>query len=214
MFLKLVMWGLLLFSFVAVRAQFWIAGTPGDFVSIELEQSFDPGVSVLMDIDCDGQADLTIKSFQGTQSNPWNRLSIHKAADVEVLNSGVGLVTTFEQGDTVFFDNDLWTTALDFLYGVGELGCYGHPFIDNKFLAFRKNLPDTSYCFVRFSSQTIHFTIHEIISNCEINPVEVITSLSKTEDSCSPFVFPNPFSNKVNILFPELQQARVLNLKW
>lgn len=205
---------LAIFPISSLSAQFWIAGDTIGFTSIHLEQSFNPDVSVLFDIDCDGQVDFSINSYEGNQPWwPWDRLSINKAAGVEVLNSGVGLVSTFDSGDTVSFDDFYWTTALDFIYGIGELGNYGHPFIENKYLAFRKNDQDTSYFFLRFSNQTINFTIHDIVSNCDVNPLEVITAVATPEMVPPVSVFPNPFSEHLTIAGGPVEKVRVLDIR-
>ena len=187
---------LLLMSFTSF-SQYWVAGDTAGLEVARVEQSFEPNASVSFDIDCSHSEDFSIHSYQGSDpAYPWSRLSILKDGQVEVHNSGIGQVTVFSEGDTVFFDDSLWTPSLDFIYGTGEAGSYGIFQIDRKYIALRKAGEDTSYCFVELSTQGIEFTVHQVVSGCQDNPIGVSTGAEKIEPwPARARVFPNPFDD-------------------
>lgn len=170
--------------------QYYIAGDTTLYHAWNITQTYTPNDTVDFDIDCDGMADLSFVSIDGNAPGfPWDRLSLVLGEGVEVCNSGTGFVTGFEQGDTILFDNANWTPFLDFIYGTGALGAYGQASITNKFIAFRKTGDETFYLFIRFSNQGLVFTIHQVISYCEVNPLlNVLTDVPEE----SPYVYPNP----------------------
>ncbi len=199
-----------LLHILSAQGQYWIVGDTAGLQEFSIEKTFPPEAAVTFDLDCDGQHDLVIRSTDGnTISSPWDRLNLSLAPNVEVLNSGEGKVTTFEPGDTLLYLNSLWTPNLSFIYGTGKLGPYGTYEINEKYIAFRKNAPDTSYCFIKFSSLALEFTIHEILSPCQNNPFDILTSVSPIT-SWPLSVFPNPFSARFTIQTDNTIEALVL----
>lgn len=184
------------FSYTLVpqlMGQYYIAGDTTLYHSWPIGQTYTPNDTIEFDIDCDGLADLSFISIDGNAPGfPWDRLSLVLGEGVEVCNSGSGFVTGFEQGDTILFDNANWTPFLDFIYGTGALGAYGQASITNKLLAFRKTGDETFYTFIRFSNQGLVFTIHQVISTCEVNPLLNVNTEAHEE---SPYFYPNPFHN-------------------
>ena len=182
------------FTFVPqLLGQYYIAGDTTLYHSWNIAQTYTPNDIVDIDIDCDGMADLSFISIDGNAPGfPWDRLSLDLGEGVEVCNSGTGFVTGFEQGDTIHFGNAYWTSFLDFIYGTGAAGTYGQASITNKFLAFRKTGDEAYYTFIRFSNQGLVFTIHQVISFCEANPLLNVLSDFPKE---SPYLYPNPFHN-------------------
>lgn len=193
-----------------VHAQYWIAGDTVGRKQIFVEQTFEPDFTesgsnyyfadVIFDIDCDGRNDLR---FYSQNAYKWPFLHFSMMDDVEVLHD-FGHIRTYEVGDTLPYADSLWTPLLDYIYGIGGGGGYGQSSIENKFIAYRKNAIDTAYCFIRFSNQGTNFTIHEIISNCEVNPIDIIITIQEDSeqdminDSLT-LIYPNPASNLIRI---------------
>jgi type IX secretion system substrate protein len=204
---------LLLFPVVS-KSQYWIAGDTTGYVKILVEKTYEPNIKVVIDIDCDGKEDFSLISSKPVgPSWPWSRLSIIGDSTFEVLNSGIGKVSIFDLGDTLLFDDSVWTPYLDFIYGTGKLGSYGHYQIDEKYIAFRKSSVDTNYCFLRFSNTGIVFTIHEIISGCSINPIDVIVSVEKLKPGkFSSLVYPNPANNQLFIKGKHIEQVELYDV--
>lgn len=212
--MKVIISLVLLLNVFFLKAQFWIAGDTAGLTQIVLNQTFDPDSQVTFDIDCDGITDFGFSSSLGTNvAWPWDRLSFFMADHVEVLNSGNGAVTPIAEGDTVLFDDALWTGQLDFIFGTGELGNYGHEHIAEKYLSFRKNGLDTLYCFIRFSNTAISFTIHEIFSSCSENPLQVITALNVTPGMKKWMVYPNPAGQYLNVVSEEAIRISLFDLE-
>ena len=182
-------------------SQYWIVGDSTNYSVNILDTPFGPDSKVVFDIDCDGTEDFNINSSGPIGSSwPWKRLSFYMQEGVEVFNSNTGTVTTFETGDTMpFYPDTLWTRYLDFIYGTGETGSYGQYEINEKYIAFRKSSDtDTFFCFIKFSNLGIDFTIHQIISNCEINPLEIITNtIGPGSESFG--IYPNPTTDKITL---------------
>jgi hypothetical protein len=163
------------------------------------EVSYEPNAKVTFDIDCDGIGDFNIRSSGAVDINsPWERLSFGMAEGVEVLNSGVGLVTTFITGDTIPTSDIYYTENLDFFYGTGEAGPYGRYVIEEKYIVYRKKSEtDTSYIFIEFSHEGLEFTIHEIVSACKSNPLEVITPTHDVHQDLQISIYPNPTNDNI-----------------
>ncbi|MCB0652679.1 MAG: T9SS type A sorting domain-containing protein [Saprospiraceae bacterium] len=212
--MKAIITLIFLLNVLFLKAQFWIAGDTTGLTQIVINQTFVPDSEVTFDIDCDGITDFGFSSSLGTNvAWPWDRLSLFMADHVEVLNSGIGAVTPIAEGDTVLFDDALWTGQLDFIFGTGELGNYGHEHIAEKYLSFRKNGLDTLYCFIRFSNTAIIFTVHEIFSSCSENPLQVITALNITEREKKWMVYPNPAGQCLNVVSEEAINIRLFDLE-
>lgn len=188
---SLPFWALFSFTWIPVSAlkaqDYWIAGDTSGLFITRWEKEFVPNASVSIDMDCDGLEDILLISSKGAGiGNPWDRLSLRLAKGVELHNGGEGKITPFQNGDTIRMDANDWTAFLDFIYGTGKVGSYGHPVLEDVFLVFRKKGSSTVRCLIRFSSQGILFTIHEIQLECPGDPVlEVI-------DPSAPLIFPNP----------------------
>jgi hypothetical protein len=199
---------LLLYAANCASAQYWIAGDASGWHRNILNETFSPDSRVTFDMDCDGSGDLAIYSSQAVDAAwPWVRLSISRAESVQVLNAGVGRVSTFSIGDTLHFADSLWTEHLDFIYGTGTAGSYGHYEIAQQFIAFRKNAADTAYCFILFSNTGIVFSIHEVISACAENPIAVSTPLDSIK------AFPNPFNDILYIRDGARAQFKLLDAR-
>lgn len=186
------------------NAQYWIAGDTTEYAKISVNQHFMSGDKVAFDIDCDGREDFYLKSTPPVDAFlPWSRLDLWMDEAGEALNTGIGKISTFDAGDTILFENYVWTEHLSFIYGTGELGSYGRELINNKFIAFRKNAEDTSYCFLRFSNSGINFTVHEvyIASNC--NPLGYEQDLTEKV-----LIFPNPFESNLTIQGAHIKKIR------
>ncbi|HMQ62423.1 MAG TPA: T9SS type A sorting domain-containing protein [Flavilitoribacter sp.] len=185
-----------------VFSQSWIAG---DTVGLEVNTvatSFEADSGVSFDIDCDGAEDFRIySSGPAGMSWPWMRLSFHMEDSVEVFNSNTGFVTTFEIGDTLWLDVDSdWTAHLDFIYGTGQVGPYGQAEISKKYIAFRKKAAtDTLYCYLLFSSQGINFTVHQVISHCGTNPLEMLLGTEGVQENAPLKVLPNPTTGEIQV---------------
>jgi hypothetical protein len=198
---------LILFSHL-INAQYWIAGDTSELSHYIINQHFNPGDKVLFDIDCDGLQDFYLHATPPIDRvSPWSRLTLWMEKNVEVLNSDEGEITTFNVQDTISFENDVWTEHLSFIYGTGELGSYGHQLINNKFIAFRKNTEDTSYCFLRFSSSGINFSVHEIFSACLSNNILHFQDFSE-----STMIFPNPFESSLIIRGPNIKTVNFFDI--
>jgi len=196
-----------------LHAQYWIVGDTVGRKQVFMEQTFEPNTAVSFDIDCDGEEDLNIYSDMGTQisdgSYKWPVLHFRMKKDVEVLHD-FGTIRRYEVSDTLLYENSLWTSLLDYIYGIGGGGGYGQ-IIDDKFIAYRKNTIDTAYCFIRFSNgglNGIGYTIHEIISDCDNNPINIVaTAIDKFEESeqeiitdSLTLIYPNPAINQIAII--------------
>jgi hypothetical protein len=198
---------LILFSHL-LNAQYWIAGDTSELSHYIINQHFNPGDKVSFDIDCDGLEDFYLHATPPIDPvSPWSRLTLWMEKNVEVLNSGEGKITTFNVQDTISFENDIWTEHLSFIYGTGELGSYGHQLINNKFIAFRKNTGDTSYCFIRISSSGINFSVHEIFSVCLSNNI-----LHSQEFSERTIIFPNPFESNLTVRGANIKIIKFFNI--
>lgn len=176
-------------------AQIWIAGDTSNFVVNNLEQTFAPESKIIFDIDCDGIEDLNINSTSPIDINsPWERLSFRMTEGVQVYNGNSGFVSTFTTGQSVELSIDsLWTEHLDFIYGTGEAGQYGQEKIENKYISFRKvSNNQIAYCYILFSNLRTNFTIHKVISNCQSNPIKIITNPIENKESVCVKLYPNP----------------------
>jgi len=171
---------------------FHLAGDTDGFFIFKTERTFQPNASLSIDMDCDGIEDVALVSYKGAApGSPWDRLSIRLAEQVTLHNSGMGRITPFIAGDTIWFRDDDWTSALDFIYGTGVAGPYGHPQLENVYLAFRKTGQDRHQCYLRFSSSGITFQVHEIHIQCPDDPV------LDARDPLAPFIYPNPCLDRI-----------------
>ncbi len=164
------------------NAQYWITGDTVGRKQVFVEQTFEPNTSLIFDIDCDGEADLNIYSnnvisdYNGQFTVIRHNFRFNKVNEVEVLHD-FGKIRIYEIGDSLPYADSLWTSLLDYIYLEDRMGSYGQRNIGNKFIAFRKNTIDTAYCFIRLSNFVNTFTIHEIISNCAVNPLDIIITI-------------------------------------
>lgn len=184
----------------SLYSQSWMAGDTTNYLIHEMEQAFELNSKVVFDLDCDGVEDVSIQSTGPIDiSWPWERLSFYMQGNVQVYNSNTGFITTFESEQTVLLGIDsLWTENLDFIYGTGEAGPYGQYQIDHKYILFRKTSgSDTFYCPILFSNTGTNFTIHHILSNCAVNPIEIITEITDNEDIKLLNLYPNPSSEVI-----------------
>lgn len=172
-------------------SQTLIVGEIDGWFITEVNQYFPPATASLWDLDCDDSVDLSVYAEENILGS-WERLSISMEDGVEVHNSNVGKPTLFQNGDTVNNSSDQWTAALDFIYGTGEAGAYGHLSIDSSYIIFRKvNDSDTNYLFLLISSSGIDFTIHEAISVCNFPFIDVVAwNLETVINNVK--VYPNP----------------------
>jgi hypothetical protein len=194
---------ILLFCLIASHAftQVWLAGDTSTYEVSMVNQSFAPNATIVFDVDCDQLPDFYIQSAGPNGiGSPWERLSFYMEADVQVYNSNTGFVTTFEEGNLVALGADsLWTEHLDFIYGTSALGSYGQYEIANKYILFRKNNgTDTNYVFILFSNFGINFSIHQIISNCSVNPLEITSGVEERIPEEINY-FPNPSQGVLNL---------------
>lgn len=184
-----------------IFSQTWIAGDTANYEVSIVNQSFAPNATVHFDIDCDGSSDFYLQSAgPNGAGSPWERLSFYMEDNVDVYNSNTGLVTPFEAADTVMLGMaSMWTEHLDFIYGTGELGAYGQYSITNRYIVFRKNdSAVTQYVFILFSNIGINFSIHQVISNCTTNPIEITSGVVNSQPekiAC----FPNPSQGLLNL---------------
>ncbi len=189
-----------LFLYTPSFAQYWVAGDTTGFNRIVVEQTFQPEAKITIDIDCDGVGDLIIYSYLAVPANHHERLGLTMYADVQILNSGTSSIHPFRLGDTLFFaDSIWWATSISHIYGNGGNGTYGHPSLNEKYIAFRKTINDTSYCFIKLSNAGLVLTIHQIISGCTVNPLEIVAPVDTMEEHVPELLFPNPFEEEINL---------------
>lgn len=150
------------------------------------------------DFDCDGIGDVVLESVSSSCCQPkiWGRLSLLKGVNVEVLNSGVGAVTTFNVNDTINLSSDArWTKNLDFIYGEGAGGTYGQQ-ISKKFIVFRKSSPTKMhYLFMEINNSGVNLTVHQVISECENTFLR--DNLGSSAENI--LIFPNPVQNDLRV---------------
>lgn len=201
---------ILFINFAITQAQIYVAGdTTQRFVYYP--EHILSNSSAAIQIDCADSTDLQFDSHSGGQFyHDWSRLSFWLHPNAEVLNSGIGLVTRFQYGDTIRLTEDIWTHSLDFIWGAGVMGNYGVAQIDTAYIAFRKiNTNDTAYVFLKISTSASWMKIHQIISECAVNPLQAINAIGEITNGEEVLVYPNPFSNQLTCTLPGNEQTTV-----
>lgn len=194
---------LLVIAPIYANAQYWIVGDTVGRNQIIKEQTFEPNAEILFDIDCDGEEDLRFDltdsedSYNGQFLVIRNNLFFYKVDNVEALHD-FGLIQTFDLGDSLPYADSLWSSLIWYIYFEDRMGNYGHRSIENMTIAFRKNAPDTTYCFIKLSNFENTLTIHEVITVCENNPIEIVTgTISPLTNPV--IIYPNPANNQLSI---------------
>ena len=214
---------------IYTNAQSWVAGdTTGLELSI-VEQTFYPDSEVKFDIDCDGESDMTLYSTYVSDvisGVGWQlgQIKMIYSEGVEVMNSNSGKITSFDEGETVDLTGSLFNHNLDY-YIVCQSnnpnGCAGTFSVDEKYIVFRKVDGDViNYIYILFSNFDYHwFTIHQIISKCENNPLDIIISSVENPVEEEPedeekelYCFPNP-SNGILNLSIEVDAIKIYNIE-
>lgn len=174
-----------------IQSQVLVTGEFDGWFTVEVNQMFPTATAALWDLDCDDNTDLSMYANDDMMGS-WERWTLEMEAEVEVHNGNEGKPTLFHNGDTVPNASTDWTPFLDFVYGTGELGEYGHPGIDSAYLLFRKaNGLDTAYLFVLVSSVGIDFTVHHGTATCP-NPYIGIVAWNIESITNEALIYPNP----------------------
>lgn len=191
----------------SLTAQYWVGRDAIGFELNTIEILFNIDSKVKFDIDCDGMEDFHIQSYsKKTNLSPWIQLIISMEDNVEVLIGFDWSIRKIEKGDTLFLSDGYWIAKKSSIFETGAGGPEGNPRIDEKYISFRKiRTLDTSYCYIKLSSINVDFTIHEVISNCDINPIEIIRPLEGL------YFFPNPVSYRINFA-GEVEKYEIYNL--
>jgi len=192
------------------KAQTYIVGDTGGFFTYYPELTFQDD-TVELDINCDKVVDIKLQSDAWPQDYyDWPTLNVGLPTGGEVMM--MGRVSIFDTGDTININEETWMNYA-FIFGVGEAGAYGWGSIENKYIGFRMpNGIDTSYLFLKISTNGTLMTIHQIISVCSYNPILHITSITSLEnDNCRPY--PMPFQNNLSFNCDDLVQSIFYNLQ-
>lgn len=200
---------LTVFSFKG-HAQTIIAGdTTGRLMNI-IDSEYLVGGSMGFSIGCDS-VDVWISSTSQGQFT-WARLNM-VLKDSVYVSYRQGLVAHYLTGEPISTADSTWTPYFDFIWGNGGMGQYGNNKIDTSYLAFRKITgTDTNYLFIKVSTRDNAFKIHQVISDCNINPFSVISNIEDITNEAIR-IFPNPVASELQIDYSGNYKGYIVNMQ-